>query len=48
MNQRKKDYKKAIEVGIIHDMPTDLKEILITKPDVLEKWNQLTPLARNE
>ncbi|HLD80191.1 MAG TPA: YdeI/OmpD-associated family protein, partial [Candidatus Nanoarchaeia archaeon] len=25
-----------------------LKEIFISNPDVLEKWNSLTPLARNE
>lgn len=39
---------KKIETGVIHRVPTDLKNVLTSHSDVLEKWNKLTPLARNE
>jgi uncharacterized protein YdeI (YjbR/CyaY-like superfamily) len=39
---------KKIETGVVHRAPTDLKKILSSHSDVLEKWNKLTPLARNE
>ncbi len=34
--------------GVVHRIPTDLKKLLTANPDVLKKWNDLTPLARNE
>lgn len=37
-----------IEEGVVHDVPDDLKQALLSNPDLLEKWNKLTPLARNE
>lgn len=37
-----------IATGVVHEVPADLKETLILRPEVLEKWNGLTPLARNE
>lgn len=37
-----------INTAIIHKVPIELKEILISNPNILEKWNNLTPLARNE
>jgi uncharacterized protein YdeI (YjbR/CyaY-like superfamily) len=40
--------ENKIGTGIIHNIPTDLKEVLASHSDVLEKWNKLTPLARNE
>jgi len=40
--------KKEIATGVVHKIPADLKEALISNPDVLEKWNSLTPLAHNE
>lgn len=40
--------KTAITTGVVHTVPTDLKEALISNPAVLETWNGLTPLARNE
>lgn len=40
--------KKIIAAGVVHKVPKDLKEALVSKPDVLDKWNDLTPLARNE
>lgn len=38
----------TIEEGVVHTVPDDLKEILLLDPELLEKWNKLTPLARNE
>ncbi|MBN1834689.1 MAG: YdeI/OmpD-associated family protein [Spirochaetales bacterium] len=38
----------TIAAGVAHEVPTDLREALISDPDALEKWNGLTPLARNE
>lgn len=40
--------KQTVATGVVHEVPVDLKSTLIAKPDVLEKWNSLTPLARNE
>jgi uncharacterized protein YdeI (YjbR/CyaY-like superfamily) len=37
-----------IQSGVVHEVPEDLKTVLGQNPDVLEKWNSLTPLARNE
>lgn len=39
---------KTIAEGVVHDVPDDLKQALISTPGVLDKWNGLTPLARNE
>lgn len=38
----------VIEPSALHDIPQDLEDILISHSLVLEKWNALTPLARNE
>lgn len=37
-----------IEDGVIHKVPDDLKEVLLSHTALLDKWNKLTPLARNE
>lgn len=34
--------------GVVHDVPQDLRKALVSNATVLEKWNNLTPLARNE
>lgn len=39
---------KIIAEGVVHEVPKDLRKALVSNPDVLEKWNNLTPLARNE
>lgn len=39
---------KKISTGEVHKIPSDLRETLIASPYVLERWNSLTPLARNE
>jgi uncharacterized protein YdeI (YjbR/CyaY-like superfamily) len=30
------------------NLPADLKKALITNPEALETWEDITPLARNE
>ena len=40
--------KKQISNGVVHNVPEDLKKIIIPKPEVLEVWEDITPLARNE
>jgi len=39
---------KKVDSGVVHELPTDLNNILIKNDDLLDKWNNLTPLARNE
>jgi len=40
--------KVIVATGLVHTVPTDLKKVLTIHANVLEKWNSLTPLARNE
>lgn len=40
--------QKKVATGVVHRVPTDLREKLMASPKVLERWNDLTPLARNE
>ena len=37
-----------IASGTIHETTEDIKQALLANSSVLEKWNKLTPLARNE
>ncbi len=46
--ERKIDMKAKIGTGVVHEVPDDLEIVLSGNPDLLEKWNSLTPLARNE
>ncbi len=39
---------KTIAEGVVHKVPVDLRKVLVSNQDVLEKWNNLTALARNE
>lgn len=38
----------AIATGVVHPVPADIKKTLIADKAALEKWQSLTPLARNE
>lgn len=40
--------KKKIATGVVHNVPADLHKALVTDKDALERWEGLTPLARNE
>ncbi|MEM3113501.1 MAG: YdeI/OmpD-associated family protein [Candidatus Pacearchaeota archaeon] len=39
---------KNIATGTIHKMSPELQRALINNPKALQRWNSLTPLARNE
>ena len=39
---------KKIVIGAVHTVPADLRKALMADPNVLAKWKNLTPLARNE
>jgi len=40
--------KGKINSGVMHKVPTDLSQALMHDSSVLERWEDLTPLARNE
>ena len=40
--------KKEIATGVVHEVPSDLRKALISSSPLLNAWNDLTPLARNE
>ena len=37
-----------IASGVVHTVPSDVREILVSSKAVRDTWNSLTPLARNE
>ena len=39
---------KANVTGVVHSVPADLRKALVSDANALAKWNDLTPLARNE
>ncbi|MCC7523032.1 YdeI/OmpD-associated family protein [Candidatus Uhrbacteria bacterium] len=39
---------QKIATGVVHTVPADLRKALTADSEVLAKWNDLTPLARNE
>jgi len=39
---------KKISGGVAHELPTDLRKALTSDPKALARWEDLTPLARNE
>jgi uncharacterized protein YdeI (YjbR/CyaY-like superfamily) len=39
---------KTVPGGVVHELPQDLRDALIGNPEVLAKWEDITPLARNE
>ena len=40
--------KDAVEDGVVHKMPEDLRKAIASTPKVLALWKDITPLARNE
>ncbi|MEN9605045.1 MAG: hypothetical protein RJB39_730 [Candidatus Parcubacteria bacterium] len=40
--------KKTISQGVVHKVPEDMRKTLTADATILEKWESLTPLARNE
>jgi uncharacterized protein YdeI (YjbR/CyaY-like superfamily) len=39
---------RQVSGGVVHDLPADLREALVAETKVLEAWEDITPLARNE
>lgn len=39
---------KKIAGGVVHAVPTDVRQVLLASPRVLAVWHDITPLARNE
>lgn len=39
---------KALSAGTVHTMPADLDRALFSNQKAIQKWEDLTPLARNE
>ena len=37
-----------VSAGVVHDLPADLEDALLSDPAALAKWEDITPLARNE
>jgi uncharacterized protein YdeI (YjbR/CyaY-like superfamily) len=40
--------KQTISSGTVHNLPGDLREVLVSDAKALAAWESLTPLARNE
>lgn len=40
--------KKQPSTGVVHQVPADLRRVLISDPEALAAWEDITPLARNE
>lgn len=39
---------QALLPAVVHQIPRDLKVALTASPEAVDRWNSLTPLARNE
>lgn len=37
-----------LKQGVVHTIPDDLEKALLASPEALAKWDDITPLARNE
>ena len=40
--------KKTLSRGTVHTVPADLRKALLADPAARAKWEDITPLARNE
>jgi uncharacterized protein YdeI (YjbR/CyaY-like superfamily) len=40
--------RTAIATGVAHEVPADLRTALLSDESALERWEDLTPLGRNE
>ena len=39
---------QTVPGGVVHELPGDLRETLVSSDVALEAWKDITPLARNE
>lgn len=44
----KENINQKILSGIVHELPEDMEKALKSDANILEKWNSLTPIQRNE
>ncbi len=40
--------KITIAEGILHELPADMEQELKSDIEIIERWNSLTPIQRNE
>ncbi len=40
--------EEEFATGVVHEVPDDLRKVLLSSQSVRDSWNDLTPLARNE
>jgi len=40
--------RSTVPGGVVHELPSDLRKALLSNEVALEKWRDITPLARNE
>lgn len=40
--------RSPVSAGVVHDLPADLEARLVADPAALARWEDITPLARNE
>ena len=39
---------KTLSAGLVHELPADLNHALSETADITQRWENLTPIARNE
>lgn len=39
---------EKIADGVVHNVPNDMQKVLTSDTSILERWNKLTPIQRNE
>ncbi|MEI6188736.1 MAG: YdeI/OmpD-associated family protein, partial [Alphaproteobacteria bacterium] len=37
-----------LSTGVVHEIPDDMLKVLSSDESAIERWEDLTPLARNE
>ena len=40
--------RMCVSAGVVHEVPTDLRKVLVSDKAALAEWEDITPLARNE
>lgn len=40
--------RSSISAGVVHEVPDDLRDLLMSDETFLARWEDITPLARNE
>lgn len=48
MPVKKQLLKTEVLPGILHEVPEDVLAVLMADAELLQKWNSLTPIQRNE